>query len=150
MYTWFDGTAGVEVGQWYLTPGAKGVKLDVGQYDDGNTKPKRTNNTKYYLYYNGDVMAFTTDISKADDFIFVDEAAYRAGLADYYTNGGVPQGSASIDLPEANIDSFSKRGHRDGVYNIAGQRVRSDYKGIAIVNGRKILKCFDRLKAESN
>lgn len=145
MYTWFDGTAGAEVAQWYLTPGPKGVKLDVGQYDNGGTSPKRSSNIKYYLYYNGSVMAFTTDFSKADDFIFVDEAAYREGLTDYLTNGGAPvQGTTGVNLPVADVNSLSKQGSVIRMYNVAGQQVGSNYKGLVIVNGRKVFKVLDQ------
>lgn len=110
MYTWFDGTAAAETGQWYLTAGKKGVRLDVGQYDDGNTKPLRTADTKYYLYYNGSVMAFTTDTTKSDEFIFVDENAYKTGLTDYFTNGGTPVDDSDEDSATITTNDIISRG----------------------------------------
>lgn len=104
LYTWFDGTSDVATARWYLTPSGDGVKLDVGQYDDGGTQPVRTDSQKYYLYYNGSVMAFTSDPDQADEFIFIDTEAYDQALTHYYTYGGAPAEVAVVgDLEPASI-----------------------------------------------
>jgi glucosylceramidase len=91
MYVWFDATSGTEkVAQWYTTPGSQGVKLDVGEYVTSTGSVMRSGGSKHYLYYNGSVLAFTDNEALADEFLFIDETAYKEGLKNYFTNGGKP------------------------------------------------------------
>lgn len=104
MYTWFDGASAEATGQWYFTPSAQGVKLDIGQYDDGGSKPQRNADTKYYLYYNGSVLAFTSDSTLADEFLFISVEDYEKALTDYFTHGGTPAAQVTVgDLSPASI-----------------------------------------------
>ena len=63
---------------------------------------------------------------------------YANGISDYgYDNNYKVTFTTGIDPDGISLVSASKE---DGAtYNLAGQRVRKDYKGIVITNGRKVL-----------
>ena len=63
---------------------------------------------------------------------------YANGISDYgYDNNYKVTFTPGVDPDGISLVSASKE---DGAtYNLAGQRVRKDYKGIVITNGRKVL-----------
>ena len=63
---------------------------------------------------------------------------YANGISDYgYDNNYKVTFTTGIDPDGISLVSASKE--NGATYNLAGQRVRKDYKGIVITNGRKVL-----------
>jgi hypothetical protein len=52
---------------------------------------------------------------------------------DHYDEGEIVDGILSIENGELRIDNYD-------YYNLAGQKVGADYKGIVVVNGKKVIK----------
>lgn len=80
----------------------------------------------------------TTTIKKANGAKISAFRAYFTGLGDVAQakavfNGGEATGITAIQNAEANVQSS------DAIYNIAGQRVGKDYKGLVIKNGKKYI-----------
>ncbi len=113
----------------------EGTNLLVG-LPDGGTVAKNDNN--YVFAWS------TADVSTAG-FYFVNDAepTLGAGKAYLHTNGGGAKLGIIIDDSETDgirsIENSELRIENSEYYNLAGQRVGKDYKGIVIVNGKKML-----------
>lgn len=99
---------------------------------DGSLATEETGHTYYVL--NGDTFKEYT----ATTFV--------AGKAYFDVEGGAVQGKLTIifdDDETTRINNIEEQGamskEQEGTYNLAGQKVSKSYKGIVIVNGKKII-----------
>jgi hypothetical protein len=83
------------------------------------------NTTKKWLrfdgtYYNEDMHQTNTANMIWDDYVII-----------------APQSGITTSISEAYGQRESVKGQKDERYNLSGQRVGKDYKGIVIINGKK-------------
>lgn len=100
----------------------------------GDTYPGTTNTTSItdYKAYTGTVEKPITDIVELID-----------GSISFKFMGGSTTGIEEVEVGESGSNaSLSSRGSKgsNGEYNLAGQKVNNNYKGLIIKNGRKYIK----------
>ena len=129
-------------------PAVKNVILDGNNltWDDSNYA------LNYAIVKNGSVVAFTTensfDISTVDTSAGAKASSLSANDADVWAvraaneMGGLNEAvEATIATAVSEVEAAPVKSAADGkVYNVAGQEVSASYKGIVIINGKKIVK----------
>lgn len=83
-----------------------------------------------FYWANDDGSAFTNGAHKA--YLTRTKDTTAAKISAYLLNGGTVTGINDINAEEKAYDG--------AIYNVAGQRVNKDYKGVVIINGKKIIK----------
>lgn len=83
-----------------------------------------------FYWANDDGIAFTNGAHKA--YLTRTKDTTAAKISAYLLNGGTVTGINDINAEEKAYDG--------AIYNVAGQRVNKDYKGVVIINGKKIIK----------
>lgn len=139
---------------WYIEPGDDGYALmnaGTGLYLDGNATANSATPVYYKFKSMGDVVDAMFDlIAEAQKYEDTD-ADVRSALIYAVEIWDTPattyeQYLAAIDqlnatmLVASSISDVKSQQSSDAIFNIAGQRVDANYKGVIIKNGKKYIK----------
>lgn len=109
-----------------------------GAYDMANVP---TDGTAYILQNQASGVGFykvtessTKSINPYRAYLVADKGS---GAREFIGIGGTT--AIETITPSPNTQSLPLRGESEGAFNLAGQRVGKDYKGIVIVNGKKMI-----------
>ena len=89
----------------------------------------------YVVTKNGEVAGFTTQTS-FDGFTAADTWQVQA-VNEY---GGLSQKATANATTAISLQTSSIRHQTSSIFNLAGQRVGADYKGLVIKNGKKMIQ----------
>lgn len=76
-------------------------------------------------------------VQDGTNYIFLDECVLQNLSTSSYTTHG---GQYYVQVKENGISSISADSTSSAIYNINGQRVNANHKGIVIVNGKKVVR----------
>ena len=149
--TLIETAAKVEAGEGLMIKGTAGATFTISTTTDAATLTRDNllvglpNGGKVTKNDDNFVFAWKGNVSTAG-FYFVNDAEPTLGAGKAYLHAeGVTPAKLGIIIDDSETDGIkSVQGSRFTVngeaYNLAGQKVGADYKGIVIVNGKKVIR----------
>ena len=122
---------------------------DAAFPDNGATIPVLANFPRDGKWYNFDIPMSVLKNYVVGDVMFKDNVQQYTGNAIWFLSGGVAGTTLDFDqvffykpgeVDPSGIKSVKAENANAAVYNLAGQKVGADYKGIVVKNGKKVMQ----------
>lgn len=134
-----EGIVNVKSDYQILTPMAYNTSLDINVGNADKAKYNGGNSVIKFPVFEGlayDVMACGSKMTLGG-FIFdtAGDATIVSGETTILDKGAIPGASTNINVVKDNVIDINS-----AIYNIAGQKVANDFKGLVIKNGKKMIQ----------